>query len=94
MIVEIADLWTSNESARAGLIDVIAERSHLVAEAEGNVAFASWASIELPNHLVLIVTWVSLDAHEAFRSTEAFGAWVEALGPYLAGEPSVEHFVP
>ena len=49
--------------------------------------------VETPNRFVLLVEWESVEAHEQnFRSTERFGTWRAAIGPFFANPPHVEHF--
>lgn len=49
--------------------------------------------VEQPSRFVLLVRWDSLEAHvEGFRGTERFTTWLEHVGPFFDGEPSVEHF--
>lgn len=48
--------------------------------------------IETPTRFVLLVEWDSVDAHEQFRASEAFGQWRALIGPHFANPPHVEHF--
>lgn len=48
--------------------------------------------LETPTRFVLLVTWDSVEAHEAFRASEAFPAWRGHVGPHFAGPPRIEHF--
>lgn len=49
--------------------------------------------VESPSRFVLLVEWDSVEAHERnFRGTERFTRWREAIGPYFAGPPHVEHY--
>jgi quinol monooxygenase YgiN len=48
--------------------------------------------VETPTRFVLLVEWESVEAHEAFRASEAFGAWRAHVGPHFAGPPQIEHF--
>jgi heme-degrading monooxygenase HmoA len=50
--------------------------------------------IESPSRFVLLVEWESVDAHlDNFRATDRFTGWREAIGPYFAAPPVVEHFL-
>jgi heme-degrading monooxygenase HmoA len=48
--------------------------------------------IETPTRFVLLVEWDSVEAHEAFRASDAFGIWRGLIGPHFANPPHVEHF--
>jgi heme-degrading monooxygenase HmoA len=49
--------------------------------------------VETPTRFVLLIEWDSVEAHEqGFRETERFPKWREAIGPYFAQPPLVEHF--
>lgn len=49
--------------------------------------------VESPSRFVLLVEWESVAAHEEnFRATDRFTAWREAIGPFFANPPQVEHF--
>jgi heme-degrading monooxygenase HmoA len=48
--------------------------------------------IETPTRFVLLVEWDSVEAHEAFRASDAFGVWRGLIGPHFANPPHVEHF--
>ncbi|MGF7233704.1 MAG: antibiotic biosynthesis monooxygenase family protein [Frankia sp.] len=49
--------------------------------------------VESPSKFVLLVEWDSIAAHERnFRGTDRFTRWRDAIGPYLAAPPVVEHF--
>ena len=47
---------------------------------------------ESPSRFVLLVEWDSVEDHDAFRASEAFGDWRAPIGPHFAGPPVVEHF--
>jgi len=49
--------------------------------------------VESPSRFVLLVEWDSVDAHlRNFRATDRFVRWRQAVGPYFAAPPTVEHF--
>jgi hypothetical protein len=40
-----------------------------------------------------MIFWETLENHTVdFRNSPAFGEWRAIIGPYLAGQPQVEHF--
>jgi len=51
--------------------------------------------IENPDSYLLLITWDRLEDHTVgFRGSDAFVRWRAEIGPYLDGEPDVEHFSP
>ncbi|TWD80750.1 heme-degrading monooxygenase HmoA [Kribbella amoyensis] len=85
------------------LIDVLAgqeeafEASYLLAreqieKAEGARSIRMTHGIERPTRFVLLVEWDSVEAHERFRASEAFGVWRGHIGPHFANPPLVEHY--
>ncbi|SDE05016.1 antibiotic biosynthesis monooxygenase family protein [Glycomyces harbinensis] len=49
--------------------------------------------VENPSRFVLLIEWDSVEAHEqGFRETDRFPKWREAIGPFFAEPPFVEHF--
>jgi heme-degrading monooxygenase HmoA len=66
-------------------------RPHL-AGADGCRDVRMTQGVETPTRFVLLVEWESVEAHEAFRASEAFGAWRAHVGPHFAGPPRIEHF--
>jgi heme-degrading monooxygenase HmoA len=64
-----------------------------VSEVEGCRSVRMTRGIESPSRFVLLVEWDSVQAHEqGFRATERFTRWRQAIGPYFAAPPHVEHF--
>ncbi|MEU5870684.1 antibiotic biosynthesis monooxygenase family protein [Glycomyces sp. NPDC047369] len=50
--------------------------------------------VENPSRFVLLIEWDSVEAHEqGFRETDRFPKWREAIGPFFAEPPFVEHAV-
>jgi heme-degrading monooxygenase HmoA len=48
--------------------------------------------VENPGRFVLLIEWDSVEAHEqGFRETDRFPKWREAIGPFFAAPPFVEH---
>ena len=49
--------------------------------------------IENPTRFTLLNEWDTLSAHEDnFRGTDRFPRWLEYVGPYFDGTPTVEHY--
>jgi heme-degrading monooxygenase HmoA len=50
--------------------------------------------VENPSRFVLLIEWDSVEAHDqGFRQTDRFPKWREAIGPFFAEPPFVEHVV-
>lgn len=48
--------------------------------------------VENPGRFVLLIEWDSVEAHEqGFRETDRFPKWREAISPFFAAPPFVEH---
>ncbi|WP_200306313.1 antibiotic biosynthesis monooxygenase family protein [Streptomyces adelaidensis] len=70
-----------------------AEAREVLAEADG----FHWSELlrceERPQTYLLLVGWDSVEAHTVgFRESARFRRWREAVGPFFAGPPSVEHY--
>ena len=85
------------------LIDVMAgsETAFRAAYAEGKVHLASSSGcrsvrmtqgVETPTRFVLLVEWDSIEAHEAFRASDAYPKWRGHVGTHFDGPPRIEHF--
>jgi heme-degrading monooxygenase HmoA len=65
----------------------------LVAVSPGLRSIRMTQGIETPSRFVLLIEWDSVEAHEqGFRETDRYVKWREAIGPYFAKPPLVEHF--
>jgi heme-degrading monooxygenase HmoA len=91
MVLEVA-LIDVRPGSEAAFRDAYAEAVALVRRAEGVGAIRMTQGIETPTRFVLLIEWDSVEAHEAFRASEAFGGWRGLIGPHFAGPPHVEHF--
>jgi heme-degrading monooxygenase HmoA len=92
MVLEIADITiapgTGEEFAAA-----VREGIRYVADTPGFRSARLTKGIETPGRFVLLIEWDSLEAHTVgFRQSENFGRWRGHIGPFLDGEPRVEHF--
>jgi heme-degrading monooxygenase HmoA len=86
-----------------GLIDVTpgSEEAFRAAYSEGRVHLATspgcrsvrmTQGVETPTRFVLLCEWDSIEAHEAFRASNAFPKWRAHVGPHFDGAPRIEHF--
>jgi heme-degrading monooxygenase HmoA len=65
---------------------------HAVADSAGCRGMRMTRGIETPTRFVLLVEWDSVEAHDAFRASDAFATWRGLIGPHFANPPHVEHF--
>jgi heme-degrading monooxygenase HmoA len=79
----------AEEAFRAALNEA---RPHL-AGAPGCRSVRMTQGVETPTRFVLLVEWDSVEAHDAFRASDAFAGWRGPIAPHFAGPPRVEHFV-
>jgi heme-degrading monooxygenase HmoA len=92
MVLEVAliDITPGQEDAFAA---AYAEAHPIVATTPGCRSVRMTRGIESPSRFVLLVEWVTVEAHlENFRATERFTQWRGLIGQYFAGPPLVEHF--
>jgi heme-degrading monooxygenase HmoA len=92
MVLEIADITvlpgTSDEFAAAAR-----EGIRYVADTPGFRSAKLNRCIETPGRFVLLIEWDSVEAHTVgFRESENFARWRDHIGPFLDGQPRVEHF--
>jgi heme-degrading monooxygenase HmoA len=64
----------------------------IVLAAPGALAVRLVRGIESPSRFILLVEWHDIDAHEAFRESDAYPAWRAAVGSYFAGPPTTGHY--
>ncbi len=79
MILEVADFRTHDPDDFEAAMHEMAD---LIASADGYRGHRVERSIESPSRYLLLVHWDSVEAHLAFRETEAFDAWRTRLGPH------------
>ncbi|MFX4272402.1 antibiotic biosynthesis monooxygenase family protein [Propionibacteriaceae bacterium Y1685] len=90
MVLEVADIHVSD---REGFVSAYRGAVEVLRTCPGCRAVRMTAGIESPNRFTLLVEWDSVEAHEEnFRGTERFTQWREAIGPFFAQPPLVEHF--
>lgn len=87
MILEVADFRTAEPADfEAGMREV----AHVIASADGYLGHTVERSMETVGRYLLIVRWESLEHHQSFRASDAFGQWVGRLGSHREGA-FVEH---
>lgn len=90
MALEIADIQVRSGTEEDFLAAYGAARELLVTM-PGCRSARMTRGVESPSRFVLLVEWDSVDAHDNFRASPHFAAWREAIGPYFAAPPHVEH---
>jgi heme-degrading monooxygenase HmoA len=91
MVLEVALLDVTPGTEEAFRASYAAARHHLEAS-DGCRSVRMTQGIETPTRFVLLVEWDSVEAHEAFRASDAFPAWRGHVGPHFDGPPRIEHF--
>jgi heme-degrading monooxygenase HmoA len=69
------------------------QAQQVLAQAEGYIGHQFQKCIERDNRYILLIHWVSLEAHtEGFRNSELFKEWRGLIGQFFEKPPLVEHF--
>jgi heme-degrading monooxygenase HmoA len=93
MVVERAELPIT--PGREGEFEAqFAHAQRYLLEASGCRKVSLARGVETPTKYLLLIEWVSLEAHQAFTRTPGFEQFRSLAGPYFAGKPNTEHFVP
>ena len=91
MVLEVA-LIDVNAGSEADFRSAYAEARQHVAASSGVGTIRMTQGVETPTRFVLLIEWDSVEAHDGFRQSAAFGRWRGLIGPYFASPPHVEHF--
>jgi heme-degrading monooxygenase HmoA len=92
MVLEIADIavlpGTEEEFA-----DAVRKGIRYVSDTPGFRTARLTRGVEKRSRFILLIEWDSVEAHTVgFRESENFGRWRGLIGPFLDGDPRVEHF--
>lgn len=92
MILEVAVL-----NVRAGMArdfeSAFATASAIIAAMPGYIAHEIQRCIEVPDRYILLVKWVSLEAHtKGFRGSPEYQQWRALLHHFYDPFPVVEHY--
>jgi heme-degrading monooxygenase HmoA len=91
MVLEIADIRVS-PGAEEDFLTAFRMVRDVLASTPGCRSVRMTRGIESPSRFVLLVEWDSVQAHEEnFRATERYITWRNAIGPFFAAPPLVEH---
>ncbi|THV36969.1 antibiotic biosynthesis monooxygenase family protein [Glycomyces buryatensis] len=92
MVLEVAEIKIT-PGQEAAFADAYRSAKDFVAVSPGLRSIRMTQGVENPSRFVLLIEWDSVEAHEqGFRDTDRFPKWREAIGPYFAQPPLVEHF--
>lgn len=92
VVLEIAEISVT-PGREAEFTAAYRKARDLVAVSPGLRSMRMTQGIESPSRFVLLIEWDSVEAHEqGFRETDRFPKWREAIGPFFAEPPVVEHF--
>jgi heme-degrading monooxygenase HmoA len=91
MVLEIADIAVKPGS-EDDFAAAVREGIRFVSDTPGFGSARLTRGVESPSRFVLLIEWDSVEAHnKGFRESENFGRWRGLIGPYLDGDPKVEH---
>jgi heme-degrading monooxygenase HmoA len=92
MVLEVADI-TVLPGTQEEFSAAVREGIRYVSDTPGFRNARLTRGIESPGRFVLLIEWDSVEAHTVgFRESENFRRWRGLIGPFLDGEPRVEHF--
>lgn len=92
MVLEVAEI-TVTPGQEDAFKEAYRTARELVRVSPGLRSMRMTQGVESPGRFVLLIEWDSVEAHEqGFRETDRFPKWREAIGPFFAAPPLVEHF--
>jgi len=89
MVTEIADFSIDPERGEQ-FLDAYRGARHLLLDA-GAPSVRMSRGVESPGRFVMLVEWVSVEQHQAFRDGSTYADWRAAVSPFFAAQPHVEH---
>lgn len=92
MVHELAIIDVT-QGAEEDFLAAYRQARELIGDAAGVGTVRMTRGVETPTRFVLHVEWESVEAHQAFRDSRAFGEWRALIGPHFAAPPQVEHYV-
>jgi len=91
MLLERSELMI-REGQEEGFDAVMRERGlSILSDFDGVNAVHFGRGVENPSKFLLMVEWVDMSAHEAFKKSPVYGPFRELFGPYSVGGV-MEHF--
>jgi heme-degrading monooxygenase HmoA len=92
MILEVAML-NVRVGSEAAYEAAFARASSIISAMPGYVSHELQRCIEIPNRYVLLVHWVSVEAHTVgFRGSRAYEEWKRLLHHFYDPFPTVHHY--
>ncbi|GAA5140002.1 antibiotic biosynthesis monooxygenase family protein [Pseudonocardia adelaidensis] len=92
MVLEIADIAVK-PGTEEEFADAVRAGIRYVSDTPGFRNARLTKGVESPGRFVLLIEWDSVEAHTVgFRESENYGRWRGHIGPFLDGDPRVEHF--
>ncbi|GAA2149787.1 antibiotic biosynthesis monooxygenase family protein [Glycomyces algeriensis] len=92
MVLEVAEIKVTPGQEDA-FKEAYRSARELVKASPGLRTMRMTQGVESPGRFVLLIEWDSVEAHEqGFRETDRYVKWREAIGPFFAQPPLVEHF--
>ena len=92
MILEVAVLDVKS-SREAAFERDFAKASEYISSIAGYVSHELQRCLEQPNRYILLVRWMTLEAHtEGFRQSPQYAEWKKLLHHYYDPFPSVQHY--
>jgi heme-degrading monooxygenase HmoA len=92
MVLELATIDIKH-GTNAEFEQNLQQAQQVLARAEGYIGHQFQKCIERDNRYILLIQWVSLEAHiEGFRNSELFKEWRGLIGQFFENPPIVEHF--
>jgi quinol monooxygenase YgiN len=83
---------TAKEGMREALLTALREKGYPLLQAiPGCLAVRAGGGVENPDKVILLVDWVALEAHEAFKKMPDYVTLAQMLFPLAAGA-TAEHF--
>lgn len=91
MILERVEITVKDGRVEALLAALRDKGLPLLLGIEGCLAARAGGGVENPGRVILLVDWVSLEAHEAFKKMPEYTTLATSLFPFAAGAVA-EHF--
>jgi heme-degrading monooxygenase HmoA len=100
MVLELATIDIKH-GTNAEFEQNLQQAQQVLARAEGYIGHQFQKCIERANRYILLIQWVSLEAHigdaanvgtGGFRNSELFKEWRGLIGQFFENPPLVEHF--
>jgi heme-degrading monooxygenase HmoA len=92
MVLELVTL-DIKQGENAEFEQYLAKAQYVISQAEGYISHEFQKCIEQDNRYVLLIKWVTLEAHtEGFRQSELFTEWRRLIGPFFEKPPFVQHY--